>query len=381
MFREEEYAMTLTTSYGRTTGWVVLVALAVASFGAGGGSAWAQGQLVPTVPGREVTLLLFPVNVEAEDAPADTSRWATTALQTALDELPGVTCLDFSRSSPLVRRAVAEGRVRTVDVEQRVTDPRLAIAIGNAMGVNMVLLATVQSYKLVPEPAQVELVLSGQLYDVKANFDPDTQEAKPEPQVFRALGVVGRSQPRARYTGPEGVLVREALRDAAYRAAQLAGGTPAEKLGAAPAPKKDKAWRWFLLAAVVVGLAAAANAGTEREPSGPTPAEYKPRNLVAEVQPAGQNSIRLTWLPPIITTNMIGYDLQFAVGVRGGTGPSGPYGSVPGGMRPVSPTYYDHLNLDPNKVYYYRLRARFSDRQPQADDWIYTGGVSFSSGG
>ncbi|MCX7597601.1 MAG: hypothetical protein N2512_01850 [Armatimonadetes bacterium] len=374
--------MTPTKRYGRATVWAALIALAFAALAGGNSTSWAQGQLVPTMPGREITVLLFPVNVDAADAPADTSRWATTALQAALDELAGVTCLDFSRSSPLVRRAVAEGRVRTVDVEQRVTDPRVAIAIGNAMGVNMVLLATVQSYKLTPEPAQVEVVLSGQIYDVQANFDPQTQEAKTDPQVFRALGVVGRSQPRARFQGPEGVLVREALRDAAFRAAQLAGGVPAEKIGVRPAPKKDKAWRWFILAAVVVGLAAAASSGTDGEPPpSPTPADYKPRNLVADVQPAGQNAIRVTWAPPVVTTNLLGYDLQFAVGLRGGAGPSGPYSAIAGGMLPPTATEYVHLNLDPTKVYYYRLRARYSDRQPQSGDWIYTGGVTFSSGG
>lgn len=372
--------MTPTMNCGRARFLTAVTVLVLATLGGSNGASWAQGQLVPTVPGREITVLLFPVNVDAADAPADTSRWATTALQTALDELAGVTCLDFSRSSPLVRRAVAEGRVRTVDVEQRVTDPRVAITIGNAMGVNMVVLASVQSYKLTTEPVQVEVVVSGQIYDVQANFDPQTQEAKTEPQVFRALGVVGRSQPRARFTGPEGVLVREALRDAAFRAAQLAGGVPAEKIGMRPAPKKDKAWRWFILAAVVVGLAAAASSGTDREPPpAPTPADYKPRNLVADVQPAGQNAIRLTWAPPVITTNMIGYDLQFAVGLRGGTGPAGPYTAVAGGMLPKTATEYVHLNLDPTKVYYYRLRARYSDRQPQSGDWIYTGGVSFSS--
>ncbi len=344
-------------------------------------SAWAADGVsaFPTVAGRQTIILLFPVQVGVEGVPEDIVRWATNALQAALDDLPNVVCLDFSRTSPLVRRAVREGRVRSVDVEQGVSEPALAVEIGHAMEADLVVLATLQSYKLTQQPAQVEVVLGGQAYDVKSNFDEQTLEAKPELQVFRAFGVVGKSKARPKYKGPEGVLAREALRDAAFRAAQVIAGVPAEAIGKAPAKhKRHKAWRWFLIAAGVAALVAVINNSTESRAAPVTGNEYRPRRLTAIAQPAGQNSILVTWDPPIRTENLMGYELQRSFRAPASPTPS-PFVTIAGlPQLPAGTTQWLDHGLNSDYVYMYRLRARYSDRTPTSQDWISTGWVGFS---
>lgn len=333
----------------------------------------------PPLAGNELNVLLFPVQVAVEGAPEDMGRWATNALQTALDELPTMVCFDFSRTSPLVRRAAREGSVRTVDVEQGVTDPAVAVEIGHAMGADIVVMGTLQSYRLSADPAQAEVVLGGQGYDVKSNFDDQTLEAKKELQVFRAFGVVGKSSERANYLGKEGVLAREALRDAAYRAAQVLAGVPAEEVLAKPEKgKSHKAWRWFLVLAGVAALAVAVNSGTESKPRVVAANEFRPRNLTAVAQPAGQNAILVAWQAPANRTNLMGYELQRASRAKGSSS-SSPYVAVAGLTQLTSTRteWIDH-GLQGTNVYIYRLRARYSDRQPISDDWVYTGWVGFS---
>ncbi|MCD6351891.1 MAG: fibronectin type III domain-containing protein, partial [Armatimonadetes bacterium] len=201
----------------------------------------------------------------------------------------------------------------------------------------------------------------------------------PELQVFRAFGVVGKSSERANFQGKEGVLAREALRDAAYRAAQVLAGVPAQEVAARPQKaKKHKAWRWFLIAAGIAALAVAANSSTSSRPAPPAGNEYRPRNLTAVAQPAGQNSILVSWQPPTRTQNLMGYELQRASRPKtGGMGTS--YQTVAGLTQlTASTTQWNDHGLSGTMVYIYRLRARYSDRQPIPDDWVYTGWVGFS---
>lgn len=365
----------------RCTTALIVVAIVAVVTAFGPQAARAAGEVGPTLFGREAIVLLFPVQVAADGAPPDAARWATNALQAAIDDLPNMICLDFSRTSPLVRRAVREGKVRSVDVERGVTEAGIAVEIGHAMGADMVVLATLQSYRVSAEPAQIEVVLAGQSYDVKSNYDEQTLEAKAELQVLRAFGVVGKSRPRAKFTGPEGVLAREALRDAAYRAAQVLAGRPAEAVGARPEkPKRHKAWRWFLIAAGIAGLVAIVNSGTEAHPARVTGADYRPRSFTAVAQPAGQNAIMLSWQPPRITDNLLGYELQRSFRAVGSQTPS-PFTTVAGlaQLSAASTSWLDH-GLNSKYVYMYRIRARYSDRQPGPDAWVYTGWVGFSGG-
>jgi len=333
----------------------------------------------PLMVGRELNVLLFPVQGAVEGAPEDMGRWATNALQASIDELPNMVCFDFSPTSPLVRRAAREGNVRTVDVEQGVTDPATAVEIGHAMGADLVVLATLQSYRLSIDPTQAEVVLGGQSYDVKANFDEQTLEAKKELQVSRAFGVVGKSSPRASYAGKEGTLAREALRDASYRAAQVLAGVPAEEVVAKPdTGKKNKAWRWFLILAGVAALAAAVNSGTDSDPVPVTGNEYRPTNVTAVAQPAGQNAILISWGRPSKTANLMGYELQRSSRTKGSSS-SSPFVTIAGLTQlPADRTQWVDHGLQGDNVYVYRLRARYSDKQPVANDWVYTGWVGFS---
>lgn len=340
---------------------------------------WAADVQKSVLLGRELTVLLFPVNVAVEEAPKGLSRWATNALQAAIDELPSMVCIDFCRNNPLARRAVREGRIRAVDVEQPVTDPRTAIEIGHALEMDLVVVASVQSYRLNSEPVQVEVVLSGQAYDVKANFDTETMEAKAEPQVYRAFGVVGKSRPRARFKGAEGVLAREALRQAAQRAAQVLIGGTAEGAAKPAHKKKNKAWRWFIFLAVAAALVAAANSSTSHHGTSVSSSDYRPRNFSATTQPAGQNAIMLTWQPPKVTANMLGYEIQRAYTTPTSTTPT-PWTRIasPLQLGPSATSWVD-TGLSASYVYYYRIRARYSDRTPSDKDWVSIGGVRFSS--
>ncbi|MBC7287174.1 MAG: fibronectin type III domain-containing protein [Armatimonadetes bacterium] len=355
---------------------VVAVAMVVTVGPLPGVASWAADQQ-PAPFGRELKLLLFPVIVEAGEAPSDMQRWASNALQAAIDDLPNFACIDFSRTSPLARRAVREGRVRAVDLEEPVTDARTAVEIGHAMDADLVLLAAVQAYKVSTEPVQVEVVLAGQAYDVKANFDEEAMEAKAEPQVFRAFGVVGKSRARARYDGPEGVLAREALREAAARAAQVLAGAAPEAVTAPPVQKeKHKAWRWFLFLAAAAALVAAANSGTSHKPPVTPSDQYRPRNFSATVL-RDQNAIKLTWLPPANTTNMLGYELERAYTVPG-SGAASAYTPVTTGLIQAGATEFVDTQLNSAYVYYYRLRARYSDRPYSAGDWVIIGGIGFT---
>ena len=359
------------------------------------GSVWADGpgtaaaaptpstQPLPLISGRGPTILLFPMNVDATGAPEDLSRWATTALQTGVSGLPGVICLDFGRSSPLVRRALREGRIRTVDIEQPVVEPKVAIQIGHAMEADMVLLGSVSSYKVSVKPAQAEVVMSGQLFDVRSNYDDQTQEAKAEPTPFRGFGVVGRSKQWAVGTD-EGVMARQALRDAAFRAAQVINGKSAEQVSAGPTEKKtNKSWRWFVLAAAVVGLAAIAHNSDGPTVHTPTPAEFLPRNVVATPLTGGENAIKISWLAPedvvtqpAVAAAFLGYQLQRQTAALGSTTLSAPVTIANfTTLGPAVTTFTDFGSggLATNVTYYYRLRALYSNRP--ATDFVQATGV------
>jgi hypothetical protein len=342
-----------------------------------------SSQPLPIVSGRGPTILLFPVNVEATGAPDDLTRWATAALQAGVDTLPNVICLDFGRTSPLVRRALREGRIRTVDIEQQVTDPKVAIQIGHAMEVDMVLLATVSSYKVTSKPATAEVVVGGQLYDVKSNYDDQSQEAKAEPTVFRAFGVVGRSKQWSEGTD-EGVMARQALRDASWRAAQVINGKTAEQVSSAPTEKKsNKSWRWFILAAAVVGLAAITHNSDEPTVHTATPVEFLPRNAVATPLTGGENAIKITWLAPeavvttpAVATAFLGYQLQRQTAALGSTTLSAPVTIANfTTLGPAITTFTDFGSggLATNVTYYYRIRALYSNRP--ATDFVQATGV------
>jgi len=119
----------------------------------------------------------------------------------SLDDLREFDALQFLPTAPSVRRAVSEGRIRQVDVQDGVKDLGVALSIGSALRADYIVLSSVQSYTKKDNPPSVELILSGKMYEVASNISPTTGEPVSEPKVFRAFGVSGASTGRAKFQG------------------------------------------------------------------------------------------------------------------------------------------------------------------------------------
>ena len=161
------------------------------------------------------TVLIFPLQKAAENAPADAGQRATGALTMAVGDSPGLDAIQFSTTSPMVRRAVSEGRIRQVDVEEGDRDLATALVIGAALQIDYVVVSAVQSFTRKDAPPSVEVILAGQMYEVAPNINPATGEPVAEPKVFKAFGVSGASTVRSRRGMDEGAMLQEALRSAA----------------------------------------------------------------------------------------------------------------------------------------------------------------------
>lgn len=256
----------------------------------GTGMAFAQDQK---------TVLVFPVAVAAEGVPGDAGQRSLGALTMAIDDTPGMDALQFSPTSPSVRRAVSEGRVRQVDVEEGTADLGTALSIGRALGADYIVMSAIQSFTRKSDPTSVELILAGQMYDVAANTNPATAEPIAEPKVLRAFGVSGASAPRARYTGSEAVLVQEAIRNAASKAAAtLSGRTDVVEIAKSKKSTK-KGYKYVLLGALLVGLLVAVNSGNSGGDTGANPNALPVTNV--RVQDL-DGTIRLSWQEPTGTT-------------------------------------------------------------------------------
>ncbi len=338
----------------------------------------------------ETPVLVFPARVPgdvAKQAPPGLARWATAALQMAIDDLPGIACVDFSPSSPLVRKAVRDGKIRSVDVQAEVRDPRTAVEIGHALGVEVVALFEVQSYRLTTEPTQVEVSIVGSCYDVKQNFDEQTLQAKAQVQPLRTFAATGASKPRARYAGPEGVLAREALRRAAYKVAQQLAGVPPEQVTERPAPRRaGKARSWIIYLLAVAGLAILVSQAGDNKPARAVDADYMPGTPLLTANPAGQYGIQVRWNKPAEADNMaaegkfLGYDLARRFAAPGSSSYSPPVViatfSVLHG--PDATTYLD-INVQDGYAYMYGVRARYTDARYDPTPWVWSTPVTFNS--
>ncbi len=182
------------------------------------------------VPDR--LLLLFPVLDRSDSGYEDVGSRATDYLQMALSEVAGMRVAEFSRTSPMVLRAVEEGQIRSVDLEGEVTDPATAIQMGYALGADEVCMATVVSVDTSADPLRVTVLLNGTCYGVQENLDPATLQIAERPKPSNTFGVRGTSREREGYEGSLPPLLREALRDAARKAAEVLAGRPAEEMAA-----------------------------------------------------------------------------------------------------------------------------------------------------
>jgi len=317
--------------------------------------------VLPTAEAQEqdrLLLLLFPVLDRSDSGYADVAARATDYLQIALSEVAGLRVAEFSRTSPMVLRAVDEGQIRSVDLEADVTDPATAIQIGYALGADEVCLATVSSIESSAEPMRVEVLLNGTCYGVHGNVDVATMQVAERPTPSNTFGVTGTSLVRDGYEGTLPPLVREALRDAARKASQVLAGMPAEEMAAERVTGRDKGWRWALALLVVVGLALAVDSSGGGD-AGPVAAAVPPQPLRLEIEPT---AIRMFWRAPSSTLTVLRYDIQRSTD-NGAT-----WNPAPGSQGNVEAddTSFADFDVTEGVSYLYRIRAQYTTSGPSA---------------
>lgn len=329
------------------------------------------GTLIPITTANAAqsqSVLLFPVIDESDSGLKSLAGNVTDELQLALDSTPVFACTQFSPHSPLVRRAVAEGRIRQVDVEAAATaSPSLAIFMGNALGFDQVVLGSVQSFTVQEEPRQAKVIVSGQAYDVDANVDETTEEVIEEPVVLRAFGVSGTSEEKAGYKGSIAPLTSEAIRSAAYKAAMTLAGSPVTE---APKEKEEAdSWKWIMyalaLGLLVVGIS---NAGDDDDPEPGLAEQPEPvRNLTLQQL---QTNIRVRWDPPTTTTlERLQYQIWRQVDGQG-------FSLLDGRVDPDATFYTDAQTLEGTHTYQYRVRVIYTNTD--VSEFRTTGNLSFT---
>jgi hypothetical protein len=292
----------------------------------------------------------------------------TDYLQMAMNQAVGMKVAEFSRTNPLVLRAVEEGQVRSVDLETEVRDPISAIQMGYALGADEVCMATVTSIETAEEPMSVELLLNGQCYDVMANIDEDTMQVAERPTPVNTFGVSGKSTVREGYAGAVGPLLREAMKDAAAAAAGVLAGQPAEDMAQERKKRDDTSWRWIVAAALIAGLVIAADDAGDDDATGPVPEALPPRPLRLEIEPS---AIELFWAPPNSTLTLLRYDLQRSTD-NGAT-----WNPVPNSQGNVlaDDTVFADFTVVQGQSYRYRIRAQYTTTGPSP--WVEFDDVQF----
>jgi len=323
---------------------------------------------------RGRTILLFPVTDETSSDLPELRKLATDAVQMAVDAVEGLECSEFSRTSPLVRRAVLEGRVLPTQVEAGPTGPRDAVSIGYQLGVDTVLLTSVQSYLSTTEPRSVEVILSGQAYDVKENYDAEAGEARREESIapVHAFGVVGTSRRIPGYEGSDRLLAREALSDAAYRVAKVLNGASISEVSQPkPEPRREsRTTKWLAVAAVVGLLVWAVSSMGKNDDTGPSVDALPP--TPEPLQVVGSNTIVIRWDPPTGTSlELARYELQRSV--NGGSWAA--FGS--GGESkniPANQVRYSDYDVSSDNSYRYRIRSIYTNSTYSV--WVEFAGVT-----
>ena len=311
-------------------------------------------------------LLLFPVLDRSDGSYPDAADRMTSALQMAIAEATGLRCAEFSASSPMVRRAVKEGQIRSVDVEAEVADPVKAIQIGYALGVDEVCLAMITSITVQEEPRRFEVVLAGQTYDVASNVDLESRQVVEKPVVSSSFGVSGQSLERAGYTGSDSPLLHEAIKKAAWKAAQVLAGKPAAEMAGVARKRSSNTWKWIIAGLIVAGLAMAAHDSTSHPATGYSPDAVAPVPLSMDIEPT---SIRLHWqAPPGTSLVVLRYQIQRAVN---GTA----WNFIDNGNVDANDTSFADFNVTGSNTYAYRIRAQYTTSGPSA--WANFDQVTF----
>ncbi|MGE5531538.1 MAG: fibronectin type III domain-containing protein [Bacteroidota bacterium] len=297
------------------------------------------------------TVLVFPLQNSAENSPVELGRRATSALTMAVSDVPQFDALQFSTTSPSVRRAVSEGRVRQVDVDEGSGDLATSLVIGAALQVDYIVTGSVQSFNI-NDAGAVEVLLSGQMYDVARNINPATGEPIAEPQVLKAFGVSGASTTRVRPGVSEDSAIQEAVRDAAAKAAATLSGR-ADVVEIAAKKREGGNYKWVLFALLLGALALGVNNGNGSAAPSASADAFPPRNVVLE---ENQSAINVSWSPPTGTTlTLARYFIERAID-------GAPFQRIDQNSVPASATFFnDFGTIAGRHTYQYRIQAFYTN--------------------
>jgi hypothetical protein len=297
------------------------------------------------------TVLVFPLQNSAENAPLELGRRATSALTMAISDMPAFDAIQFSTTSPSVRRAVSEGRVRQVDVEEGAGDLATSLVIGAALQVDYVVTGAVQSFTR-SDSGAIELLLSGQMYDIASNINPATGEPIAEPQALKAFGVSGASVTRVREGVSEDSAIQEAVRDAAAKAAATLSGR-ADVVAIAAKKREGGNYKWVLFALLLGALALGVNNGNGSPAPSASADALPPRNIVLE---ENQSAISISWSPPTGTTlTLARYFIERAID-------GGPFQRIDQNTVGASATFFnDYGTIAGRHTYQYRMQAFYTN--------------------
>lgn len=300
-------------------------------------------------------VLLFAVVDNTDAGIADLSRLATNKLQVALNDLAEVACTEFDSTSPIVQRAISEGRLLPVYARAAPTDPAVAITIGHILGMDAVIIANLQDLQIQQEPRQVQVTLRGQYFLVGPNYDLETDQPVAALEAKLTISVTGLSRILASYEGSNRPLIREALEDAAYKFQQIVAGRSATEfpVGRAQPPEKKNKWKW-LGPLLIVGVLALllGNKGGERvaTPEGAVPPT--PTSLRVE-----SNAIRLFWnRPPATELTLLKYQIQRSL--DGGR----TWQYIDQGNCDASRSSWPDFDVTVGNTYQYRIRSVYTNQ-------------------
>jgi hypothetical protein len=308
--------------------------------------------------GARKVVLAFPATDESEQKNlGEVAARLTSALALAGREAHGTDLDVFSATSPVVRRALADGTLRSIEVEAA-KDAATALTIGRALRVDSVVLVGVQSLKIAGEPRAAELAVVGTEYNVAANLDKETGALASEPKgtTFGVSGSRGRAQ------GDDAELIRAAARDAAFKITHvLSGGTAEEYVerGGAQPQKKSNMWQWVAIGLVVVGVIAATTIKGKRKNVGPAATDLIPTRRTVR---ATANGVQLSWAPPATTEKTIfKYQIE-----RSDNGLD--FVRIDNEQVGPTATSFTDFNVISGHAYVYQIRVLYTDGK--ASEWV-----------
>lgn len=328
----------------RTLSWLLVAAFVGMLLPAVAGPARAQE------PGPRIILVL-PVADQSGRGDTRLSKWVADELVLGITGQKGLAGMEFSAISPLVRRAVAEGRVLPAQVETPPQSPAAAVTVGHALQADAVLQMTVESLVITEYPKQAKLSLAGELYSVSANYNQETGGAVATPTAERTFKAVGASRLVTQYAGADQPLIREAVRESALQVSRAIAGEEAAPTTAAPSHKRNTAWVGVVLG---LGLLALLVSGVNNDRSAPQGA-FAPVPVSLVVQEGG---FQLAWqAPPPGDLTLLRYQIQRSVDGQ-------PYQLIDGGMvGPGLTTFFDsNVSTTERHLYRYRIAAVYTNQ-------------------